>query len=210
VKIRGFRIELGEIEAALREHPSIRESAVVAHQETGIERRLVAYVVPSSESDVDVDQWRDYLSKRLPDHMIPSRFMVLTELPLTTHGKVDRKKLPAPDYGVRSNGEYVGPRTPAEESLVRLWCDVFGVERVSVTENFFELGGHSLLATQAVSRVRKELGIDLPVRALFESPTIAQLAKLVEQAQEKSDIEKTEILPVFRETRRIKLSSLTR
>jgi aspartate racemase len=212
VKLRGFRVELGEIEAVLIAHPMIRESVVVAHQANSGDKRLVAYLVLSGESVGEVEPWREYLGQRLPEYMIPASFMVLSELPLATNGKVDRKRLPAPDYGFKSNGEeYVGPRTPVEELLAGLWCDVFGLERVSVTDNFFELGGHSLLATQAVSRVRKEFGIDLPVRTLFESPTIAQLAELIERAQEKNiKIEETEILPVFRVAHRIKLSSLNR
>jgi amino acid adenylation domain-containing protein len=211
VKLRGFRIELGEIEAVLREHPGVRESAVVARQEQGSEKRLVAYVTGQlAEENVSLEELREFVRGRLPEYMVPASFMELAELPLTSNGKIDRKKLPAPEH--RSNGAaYVGPRTPTEELLARLWCEVFRVEQVSVTENFFELGGHSLLATQAVSRVREELDIELPVRSLFESPTIAQLAILIEHTQQDNrDTETTQILPVIRETRRIKLSTLNR
>jgi acyl carrier protein len=142
--------------------------------------------------------------------MAPASFVVLPELPLTANGKVDRKKLPVFDR--RANeGTYVGPRTPTEELLAQMWCDVFEVERVSVKENFFDLGGHSLLATQALSRIRKEFDIELSVRSFFEFPTIAQLAALIEEAQQKNlEMEKTAILPVIREARRIKLSALYR
>ena len=150
------------------------------------------------------------MQEKLPSYMIPASFMVLPELPLTPNGKVDRTKLPAPAR--RSNdATYVGPRTPTEESLARMWCEVFDVEQVSVTENFFELGGHSLLATQAVSRVRKEFDIELPVRSLFEFPTIGELAALIEETrQENSKMEQMEILPIIREAHRIKLSALNR
>ncbi|HEX2269643.1 MAG TPA: amino acid adenylation domain-containing protein [Pyrinomonadaceae bacterium] len=208
VKLRGFRIELGEIEAVLREHQAVAESVVVARGERGGELRLVAYVTGEfAEDELPVEELRSYLRGRLPEYMVPASFVVLPELPLTVHGKVDRKRLPAPD--LQSNGAaYVGPRTPTEELLAQMWCDVFEVDRVSVTENFFEIGGHSLLATQAVSRIRKEFDIELPVRSLFESPTIEQLAAVIDQQQQKNG--DTEILPVAREARRIKLSAINR
>jgi acyl-coenzyme A synthetase/AMP-(fatty) acid ligase/acyl carrier protein len=211
LKLHGFRVELGEIEAVLREHAAVRDSVVVAHRENESELRLVAYVSGEfPEGQSPADELRKFMQKKLPEYMIPASFMVLPELPLTPNGKVDRTKLPAPARN--SNGAtYVGPRTPTEELLARIWCEVFDVEQVSVTENFFELGGHSLLATQAVSRVRKEFDIELPVRSLFEFPTIGELAALIEETQQKDlEMEQMEILPIIREAHRIKLSALNR
>jgi amino acid adenylation domain-containing protein len=177
VKIRGFRVEPREIEAVLAQHPSVVKGLVVVRKAADGERRLVAYVVPGEGSDLDVPQLREFLRKRLPDYMVPSAFVLLTALPLTPNGKVDRKALPAP-AGVRAGlgGESVAPRTPAEELLASIWCDMLGVEQIGINDDFFGLGGHSLLATQVASRVREAFGLELPLRLLFESPTIAGLA----------------------------------
>jgi amino acid adenylation domain-containing protein len=211
VKVRGYRIELGEIEAVLREHEAVAESVVVAQREQGKEARLVAYVTGQfADEETALAELRQLVQEKLPPYMAPASYVVLAELPLTANGKVDRKQLPV--FKRRMNeATYVGPRTPAEELLAQMWCDVFEVERVSVNDNFFDLGGHSLLATQALSRIRKEFDVELSVRSFFESPTIAQLAVLIEETQQKNrDMEKTAILPVIREARRIKLSALTR
>ncbi|HEU4881353.1 MAG TPA: amino acid adenylation domain-containing protein, partial [Longimicrobium sp.] len=175
VKIRGFRIELGEIEAALRQHEGVADCVVVAREDAG-EQRLVAYIVGEAETEA----LRAHVRRSLPEYMVPSAFVSLDALPLTANGKLDRKALPAPELA--SAGErYVAPRTPAEEVLAEIWAEVLRLERVGVEESFFELGGHSLLATRVVSRVRDVFAIELPLRALFEGPTVAALAGRVEE-----------------------------
>jgi acyl-CoA synthetase (AMP-forming)/AMP-acid ligase II/acyl carrier protein len=192
VKLRGFRIELGEIESVLAAHALVSECVVAVFGEAD-EKRLVAYVVGDvAEEDLDSSQLRAYLKERLPEYMIPSVFIFLTELPLTPNGKVNRKALPEPE---RSGGEvgagYVAARTPVEEVLCGMWEQVLRVERVGVHDNFFELGGHSLLATQVISQVREAFGVELPLRRLFETPTVATLAAEVEVKQlEQADSEK--------------------
>ncbi|HYG80435.1 MAG TPA: condensation domain-containing protein, partial [Pyrinomonadaceae bacterium] len=178
VKIRGFRIELGEVEAALSSHPGVRECAVVAREEAGGGRRLVAYVAGRGEAGVG--ELRSHLKGRLPEYMVPQAFVVLDALPLTENGKVDRRALPEPEGRVADVGRYVAPRTAAEELVAGVWAEVLGVGRVGVEENFFELGGHSLLATQVASRVRDVFGVEVPLRAIFERPTVAGLAEAVE------------------------------
>jgi amino acid adenylation domain-containing protein len=178
VKIRGFRIEPGEIEARLLAHPEVREAVVLAREDAPGDKRLVAYYAGSD--GVDAEQLQAHLSRRLPEHMVPSAYVRLQALPLTPNGKVDRKALPAPDYAAGAD-RYVAPRTPVEEVLAGIWAEVLRLERVGVEESFFELGGHSLLATRVVSRIREVFGVELPLRALFEGPTVAQLAGRVEE-----------------------------
>ncbi|HEU0079849.1 MAG TPA: condensation domain-containing protein, partial [Longimicrobiaceae bacterium] len=175
VKIRGFRIELGEIEVRLAEHPEVREAVVLAREDVPGDRRLVAYVVGA----VDADALRSHMRQGLPEYMVPSAFVVLDRLPLTANGKVDRKALPAPELASAEDG-YVAPRTPVEEVLAGIWAEVLRLERVGVHDSFFDLGGHSLLATRVVSRVRAVFATELPLRALFEGPTVAELARAVE------------------------------
>ena len=177
VKIRGFRIELGEIEAALSEHEGVRECAVLVREDAG-ETRLVAYVV----GGVDADGLREQLRRTLPDYMVPAAFVALERLPLSPNGKLDRKALPAPEYAGDAD-RYVAPRTPTEEVLARIWAEVLGLERVGVMESFFDLGGHSLLATRVVSRVRRQFGVELPLRALFEHRTVEELARVVAESE---------------------------
>ncbi|HET7460085.1 MAG TPA: amino acid adenylation domain-containing protein, partial [Longimicrobium sp.] len=177
VKIRGFRVELGEIEAALREHEGVRECAVLVRGDAG-ETRVVAYVV----GEVETDALRAHVRRSLPEYMVPAAFVALDRLPLTPNGKLDRKALPAPEFA-SAEGRYVAPRTPAEEVLAGIWAEVLRLERAGVTESFFELGGHSLLATRVVSRVRELFGVELPLRALFEGPTVAELAVRVEEVR---------------------------
>ncbi|HEX5725518.1 MAG TPA: amino acid adenylation domain-containing protein, partial [Longimicrobiaceae bacterium] len=177
VKVRGFRIELGEIEAALLEHDGVRESAVLVREDAG-EKRVVAYVV----GDVEADALRVHVRQSLPEYMVPSAFVFLDALPLTPNGKLDRKALPAPELAPAEE-KYVAPRTPVEEVLAGIWTEVLRLERVGANDNFFELGGHSLLATRVVSRVRELFGVELPLRALFEGPTVAELAGRVEEMQ---------------------------
>jgi len=178
VKIRGFRIELGEIEATLGQHPAVQEAIVLARDDDGTGARLAAYVVPvRTEPAPTTSDLLRFLQARLPDYMMPAAFMLLDTLPLTPSGKVDRRALPIPDAN-RPDLEvaYLAPRTPLEQVLAQIWEDVLGVERVGVHDNFFELGGHSLLAIQVVSRIRAALHTDLPLRRLFETPTIDGLA----------------------------------
>ncbi|HSF38309.1 MAG TPA: amino acid adenylation domain-containing protein, partial [Thermoanaerobaculia bacterium] len=181
VKIRGFRIEPGEIEAALASHPEVREAAVVAREAAQGDRRLVAYVVPAG-GGLTVPALRSHLGERLPLYMMPAAFVWMERLPLTANGKLDRRALPEPDdERLEAGAAYEAPRGPAEELIAGVWADLLGVERVGVRDDFFALGGHSLLAAQAVSRLRSSLGVDLPVRTLFESPTVAGLAKAAQR-----------------------------
>ncbi len=181
VKLRGFRIELGEVEAALAEHPGVRQVLVTVWWQGGpdgsADSRLVAYVVGEEESG----ELRRHLEARLPSFMIPSAFVRLPSFPLTSNGKVDRRSLPAPEWGkAEAEVNLKAPCTPVEDLLATLWSEVLGVDRVGNRDDFFELGGHSLLATRLVSRIRAAFGIDLALRDLFEQPTIASLAPLLE------------------------------
>jgi amino acid adenylation domain-containing protein len=181
IKIRGFRIELGEIEARLIEHGGVREAVVVPREDVPGEKRLVGYVVFRTSGEVGTV--RTYLKQWLPEYMVPSALVVLDKLPLTANGKVDRKALPAPEGRPEGMEEYVAPRTPTEEVLAGIWAEVLRVERVGIHEDFFELGGHSLLATRVITRVREKLKIELPLRAMFESPTVMELAERSEEAR---------------------------
>ena len=177
VKIRGMRIELGEIEVQLKQHPAVRDAAVILAKENQ-ESRLVAYLVFQPEQAVSSRQMREFLHEKLPEHMLPSVFVVLDAFPLTPSGKIDRRALPAPGSTELSEG-YVAPRTELEEVLAGIFSEVLQAERIGVFDDFFELGGHSLLATQIASRVRETLHIELPVRKIFEEPTINGLARLM-------------------------------
>jgi amino acid adenylation domain-containing protein len=201
VKIRGFRIEPGEIEAVLRGHEGVTECLVVAREDAPGDPRLVAYVAGA----VEADALREHLRQSLPEYMVPAAFVVLDRLPLTPNGKLDRKALPAPDYAAEA-GEYVAPRTPAEEVLAGIWAEVLRLERVGVTESFFELGGHSLLATRVVSGVREAFGVELPLRALFEGPTVAEMARAVEEMRRAGLPALPPLMPVQRDGSPLPLS----
>ncbi|MGJ0532391.1 MAG: amino acid adenylation domain-containing protein [Methylocystis sp.] len=181
VKIRGFRIELGEIEAALARLETVREAVALAREDAPGEKRIVAYVVGEDGAELNATQLRASLARDLPDYMIPSAFVFLEALPLTSNGKVDRKALPAPDLDAQAAHAYVAPRTPTESALCRIWADVLGVERVGVNDNFFELGGHSLLAMTLIEKMRRE-GLPSDVRSLFAQPTPGGLAAVVGQS----------------------------
>jgi amino acid adenylation domain-containing protein len=174
VKIRGFRVEPGEVEAVVGTHPGVREAAVAVRGE-GADRRLVAYVVPVDGYAVQAPELRAHVAAHVPDYMVPAAWVVLETLPLTPSGKVDRRALPEPDASAAAAATRVPPRTPAEELVAGIWERVLGV-RPGVDDNFFDLGGHSLRATQVVSRIREAFGAELPLRALFEAPTVAGLA----------------------------------
>jgi len=194
VKVRGNRVEVGEVEAVLNGHEEVKEAVVVAREEAGGEKRLVAYVV-SERQDLllAASELRRYMKERLPEYMIPSAFVMLEELPLTPSGKVDRRALPAPDQNnTGSENVYVAPRTPVEKLLASMWEEVLGVTRVGINDNFFELGGHSLRATQVVTHARELFQVELPLRSLFERPTIADVAEaLLHNPEERDRIERT-------------------
>ncbi len=206
VKIRGFRIELAEIEAVLTQHPAVRESAVVASEDVAGEKRLTAYVALEPGAALADGELRKFLRQKLPDYMTPSFFVELERLPLTPHGKVDRRAMPAPGSldMARSDwaGAYVAPRTIVEEALAGIWSKVLGVARVGVHDSFFDMGGHSLLATQTLSRVREAFRIELPLRSLFEAPTVAGFAECLEVAMRATDgLQTPPIRPVSRDGR---------
>ena len=181
VKIRGNRIELGEIETALADHEAVSEVVAVVREDQPGDQRLVAYFVPARNAEPQPGELRDHLSKKLPEYMIPSAIVPLKALPLTRNGKIDRFNLPAPDEIETQLGKtFVKPRTPVEEVVADIWAQLFRVKQVSTQDNFFELGGHSLLATQVIARVRKLFHIEIAVRSLFESPTVAALAQQIE------------------------------
>ncbi len=177
MKIRGFRVEPGEVEAALVQHAQVREAVVIAREVAGA-KALVAYVT----GDATAEELRQLLRDRLPAYMVPSAFVRLAALPLTPNGKVDRRALPDPEREL-APADLAEPRTPLEEVLAGIWEDVLDLPRVGIHDGFFDLGGHSLLATQVISRLRVACGVDLPLRALFETPTVAELALAVEEVR---------------------------
>ncbi len=184
VKIRGFRIELGEIETVLAQHPAVQETVVIVKEYQTNDKRLVAYMVP--EPNVAVPSTSSellrFLKEKLPDYMVPSALVILDALPLNPNGKVDRNALPAPENLV-DDESYVAPRTPTEEILAGLFAHILKLEHVGINNDFFDLGGHSLLATQLIPRIRNTFSVDLPLRRLFESPTIGELAAHIETAR---------------------------
>ncbi len=187
VKIRGFRIECGEVEAALAAHPSVAQAVVVAREDHPGDRRLVAYVVADADaSPATAGDLRRYLLGRLPGHMVPASFVALDGFPLSPNGKVDRARLPdpAPRSGEAVVGEPSRARTPTEAKVAAVWSRVLCVDDVGVDEDFFEIGGHSLLAAQVISHLREELGTQTPLRAIFESPTVAGLAAAIASESE--------------------------
>ena len=199
VKIRGFRIELGEIEAAIAQHTAVRETVVIAREDVPDQKYLAAYIVPNHSYAIATSQLRGFLKQKLPDYMIPGVFVVLDALPLTPNGKVDRRALPAPEFQSELQHSLLAPRTPIEEMLTSIWADVLSIELVGVHHNFFEVGGQSLLATQVISRVRDTLSVELPLRSLFEAPTIAELASRVELELKNGQSQEAEpLLPIPR------------
>jgi amino acid adenylation domain-containing protein/FkbH-like protein len=180
VKVRGFRIELGEIESSLSRHAGVEACVVVAREDEAGAKRLVAYVVGPSRLATGAGELRRFLSEKLPEYMLPSTFVFLDELPLTPNGKVDRRALPAPDQG-RPDLEikYVEPGDILEQGLAKIWEAVLGVQPVGMEDKFFDLGGHSLLAVRLLARVEKEFGRKLPLAAVFQAPTVGQMARLL-------------------------------
>ncbi|HEX2091902.1 MAG TPA: phosphopantetheine-binding protein, partial [Longimicrobiaceae bacterium] len=186
VKVRGFRIEMGEIEAVLLGQAGVRECAAIVREDAPGEKRLVAYVA----GDAAADLLRAQLRRFLPDYMVPAAIVMVDMLPLTPNGKLDRRALPAPEYAAKV---HVAPRTAVEEVLAGIWAEVLRVEQVGVTENFFDLGGHSLLAVRVVSRVRDALSVEVPLRTIFEFPTLEELAGWVDVHGPESVLEQWEI-----------------
>ncbi|NER29540.1 MAG: amino acid adenylation domain-containing protein, partial [Symploca sp. SIO1C4] len=186
VKIRGFRIELGEIETVLSQHSELQASCVIAREDIPGNKLLVAYIVPYPQIRTKISQLRQFLEAKLPAYMVPNAFVLLESLPLTPNGKVNRRALPAPDLESELTHQYVAPCTPTEEMLAQIWGQVLKIEQVGINDNFFSLGGHSLLATQLVSRIRNTFRLELPLRSLFNSPTVAELANLIGQLQQQN------------------------
>ncbi|BBI49020.1 hypothetical protein HORIV_14410 [Vreelandella olivaria] len=181
IKVRGFRIELGEIEAQLLALSEIREAVVVAQEGPG-GSRLVAYVVPQADVELDTTSLRETLGQKLPDYMVPGVIVTLEALPLTPNGKVDRKALPAPDLA--SNSRYEPPQGEVEEALAEIWSETLGVEQVGRHDNFFELGGHSLLALKVQARVEESFDIRLPLRSYFGHASLISMCALIQEARE--------------------------
>ncbi|HSG40337.1 MAG TPA: amino acid adenylation domain-containing protein, partial [Thermoanaerobaculia bacterium] len=198
VKVRGYRIELGEIELVLLRHPEVRTAVVTVREDRPGDRLLVAYVVPREGRTPDVQELRAFLGDKLPAYMLPSAFVTLKALPVTANGKLDRKALPPPDRSA-SEETYAAPTNPVEELLTVFWCEVLGLDRVGIHDDFFALGGHSLLATRVVSRIRNMFGVELPLRTLFEAPTIAGVAQALKGGLQKGAAPAPPIGPAPRE-----------
>ena len=181
VKIRGFRIELGEIESQLLKHESVKDIVVIAKDDSQGNKYLAAYLV--GERELTAAELREYLLKELPDYMIPSFFVQLEKMPVTPNGKIDRKALPEPDGGSGAGGESEAPTNETEQKLAEIWRQVLKIERVGITANFFNLGGHSLKATTLVSKIYKEFQVELPLREVFQNPTIKELACRIKTAE---------------------------
>lgn len=182
VKIRGYRIELGEVESRLLENPDVKEAVVVDCSDSSGNKYLNAYV--STENDLSVAVLKEWLSERLPGYMVPSYLMILDHIPLTPNGKVDRKALPDPVGNMDTGGAYEAPANEIEEKLVRIWTEIFGLERISVVDNFFEVGGHSLKAITLISKIHKTFNTEIPLRDIFEAQTVRMLAKKISEAKE--------------------------
>jgi amino acid adenylation domain-containing protein len=180
IKLRGFRIELGEIETVLAKHSAVRQNTVIVREDTPGNPRLVAYIVlTEANSNISVNEWRAHLKESLPDYMIPSAFVTLEKMPLTPNGKINRQGLPTPVYEF-DNETFVAPRTTAEKTLAAIWSESLGLQRVGIHDNFFELGGHSLIAVKIFAQIEKRFGQRLPLATLFQTPTIENLAKLLD------------------------------
>jgi amino acid adenylation domain-containing protein len=181
VKIRGFRIELGEIELTLAQHATVQQCVVMAREDIPGEQHLVVYIIPHQQQTSTPNELRRFLKQKLPDYMVPSTFVFIDTLPLTPNGKIDRRALPVPDQSRPALEEtFVAPRTPIEQQITDIWASILKLENVGIHDNFFALGGHSLLATQVISRLRQALKVELPLRVLFEAPTVAELSSRIE------------------------------
>jgi amino acid adenylation domain-containing protein len=202
VKLRGFRIELGEIEEALTLHAAVRQAAVVVREDRPNDRRLVAYVAVQPGATLGDGELRAHLKKTLPDYMIPQAFVRLDRMPLTPSGKIDRRSLPAPSAEAQhpDGASFVAPRTETERTLTLLWQEVLGVGRVGIEDDFFALGGHSLLASQMLARLRRDHGVVLSFRTIFEATTIAQLAQRIDAQQVAGEAKPAAVARIGRRT----------
>jgi len=188
IKLRGYRIELGEIEAALNKQPSVQACVVLAREDQPGDKRLVAYLLPATPSllqepiaQQDANKvLLHVLRQSLPVYMIPTALLWMPQFPRTPGGKLDRSALPRPEQSnIRAEAAFIAPRNSIEETVAQIWAEVLGLQRVSVDDNFFELGGHSLRATQVISRVREFFQLEVPVRSIFDGPTVAELAESI-------------------------------
>ena len=181
VKIRGYRIELGEIESQLMRHPQVKEAVVLAREDAPGEKRLVGYVVPTEVAgdEPSVESLREHLKSTLPEYMVPSAFVKLQRLPLTSNGKLDRRALPAPELGAYASRQYEAPQGEVEEILAGIWQGLLRVERVGRQDNFFELGGHSLLGIRLIKAISDRFGVRLAPVIVFRCPTLQQMATAV-------------------------------
>jgi aspartate racemase len=187
VKIRGYRIEPGEIEVVLGQHPVVQNSVVLARIDEFGDKILVAYVVPTS-GPLRVKELRRFLNEQLPDYMVPSAFMMLDPLPMTPSGKIDRRALPTPDRNrPELEDDFTPSQSPMEQQIAAIWSEVLDIEQIGRHDNFFELGGHSLLATRVVSRITQQLKVHLPLRILFEKPTVVGLAQHLQNIDRSSN-----------------------
>jgi hypothetical protein len=210
VKIRGHRIEPGEIETMLNQHPSVRESLVIARDGARGQKQLVAYLIAKREPRPSFKELVDFLRAKLPDYMVPTAFVFLDAWPLTPNGKVDRRALPAPDQPrVQISGTFVAPRDRVESSVAEIWSEVLGHPRIGVHDNFFELGGHSLLGAQVISRLNSRFNVSVSIRGVFEKPTVAELACEVGRLLNKEESQRpSAIKPVGRESYRMKQTTV--
>ncbi|HWX40674.1 MAG TPA: phosphopantetheine-binding protein, partial [Blastocatellia bacterium] len=181
VKVGGHRIELGEVEAALVEHQAVKAAVVTAAGGSRENKRLIAYVIPDPAILKEVDQLREFLQAKLPNHMVPAQFVSLDKLPLSYNGKVNRRLLPAPDHIETRRSEHVAPRTPVEKALAAIFSQTLGIDAIGVDDDFFVLGGDSLDCTKAIYQIRRSFQVEVPIRRFFETPRIAELAVAVEE-----------------------------
>jgi len=198
VKLRGYRVELGEIEAQLIQHPDIKDAVVIAREDFG-DKYLAAYLLPADDKKPDVEALRQSLRQKLPDYMVPSAFTIMDSFPVTPSGKVNRRALPVPE-SVQTGDKYVAPVTPEEELIANIWSDVLHKDKIGIHDSFFDLGGHSLLATQVISRLQSAFEMTIPLKYLFEYPTIAELARQITILQKQgSAAEAPPLVPVSRD-----------
>ncbi|MBA2736797.1 MAG: amino acid adenylation domain-containing protein [Pyrinomonadaceae bacterium] len=195
VKVRGYRVELGEIEALFISHPDVRECSVIGREDQPGQIRLAAYLVPRRKSLLLVEELRKLAKEKLPDYMQPAAFVVMDSLPLTPNGKIDRQNLPLPDKSAFvSEKTYLAPRNRIEQTIIEIWAEVLGFDQIGINDDFFALGGHSLLASQMISRVRTVFNIEIPMRAVFEAPTVAELAEKTALYMQQTDIAAVDVL----------------
>jgi acyl carrier protein len=196
VKVRGFRVELGEIESTLNQYGAVVESVVVDRKDSSGDIRLIAYFVPEVGVEPTSLELLTFLQEKLPSYMLPSAFIAIKEIPLTPNGKVDRRALPAPEQIEVSTAGFIAPRTEMEQLVAEIWCEILGITQVGADSNFFDLGGHSLLATRVMNRIRERCGVELPLRVLFEFPTVVSLAAKLDDARPK-ETELSRILDIL-------------